>query len=264
VREGPVSIPARPDPLTVDLGRTAVVVVDMQNDFAAEGGMFHRSGVPIAGIRSCVPAIARVLAVARRVGIQVVYLTMAFEPDLSDAGGPGAPNVLKHLPLGGIGTPIEVPGGGTGRILVRGTWNTEIVPEVAPEPGDVVLVKHRYSGFYGTRLDDVLRGLGVDSLVFTGCTTSICVESTLRDAFYRDYRCLLLEDCAAEPLGGGEARTNHDSTVLAVEKLFGWVTDSAGFIRGLETQGPGPLSRPAEAGDAGAGEGVAERHPVRA
>ena len=74
--------------------------------------------------------------------------------------------------------------------------------------------KHRFSGFYGTDLDVILKGLGVETLVFTGCTTSVCVDSTLRDAFYRDYRCLLLSDCTGEPIGSDLARSNHDASLL--------------------------------------------------
>ena len=96
--------------------------------------------------------------------------------------------------------------------------------------------KHRFSGFFETNLDTLLKDLGVTFLVFTGCTTSVCVESTLRDAFFRDYRCLLLEDCTAEPIGDGLPRGNHEATLLLVEVLFGWVSDSAAFERALAAQ----------------------------
>ena len=98
-------IDARPDPLPVEAASTAVVVVDMQNDFGAEGAMFDRAGIPISGIRSVVAPTARVLAAARGAGMQVVYLTMQFEPDLSDAGGPDAPNLVIHKKLG-VGDPV--------------------------------------------------------------------------------------------------------------------------------------------------------------
>src|SRR5581483_8633382 len=91
----------------------------------------------------------------------------------------------------------------------------------------------RYSGFFETQLDTMLRERGIDSLAFTGCTTSVCVDSTLRDAFYRDYRCLLLSDCTGEPIGSNLARSNHEASLLVIETLFGWVSDSRSFLRAL-------------------------------
>ncbi len=108
------------------------------------------------------------------------------------------------------------------------------MPELAPEPGDIVLYKHRYSGFYKTDLDDILKSLGVQHLIFTGCTTSVCVESTMRDAMFRDYYCLLLADCTAEPIGDDLPRSNHDASLLVAQLLFGWVSGSAELVTALE------------------------------
>jgi ureidoacrylate peracid hydrolase len=226
------TIQARPDSLTVEPTSTAVVVVDMQNDFGAKGGMFDRAGIPISGIQAVVEPTARVLTAARAAGMQIVYLKMEFAPDLSNAGGPDAPNFVRHRRLG-IGDPIQTPDGREGRILISDTWNTEILPQLAPLDGDIVVSKHRFSGFFETNLDEILRERGITSLVFAGCTTSVCVESTLRDAFFRDYRCLLLDDCAAEPIGGDLGRSNHEASALVIEALFGWVSDSAAFEAAL-------------------------------
>ena len=98
-----------------------------------------------------------------------------------------------------------------------------------------MIAKHRYSGFFETDLDEVLRSRGITSLIFTGCTTSVCVESTLRDAFYRDYRCLLLTDCCAEAVGGDQERTNHDASLTVIEALFGWTTESDHLIASVGT-----------------------------
>lgn len=97
--------------------------------------------------------------------------------------------------------------------------------------------KHRYSGFFGTGLDGVLRDAQIQTLVFTGATTSVCVESTLRDAFYRDYRCVLLSDCTAEPIGGEHEPSNHEATLLVIQTLFGWVTDSKAFLDTVSAAG---------------------------
>lgn len=218
--------------------RAAVIVVDMENDFGAVGGMFHRGGLDISGIQAAIVPTARVLEAARRAHIPVVYLKMAFRSDLSDIGPEGAPNRERHL-FFGVGQSIDAPDGTKSRILVRDTWNTEIVPELRPAPDDTVVYQHRFSGFFETELETVLRSLGATDLIFTGCTTSVCVESTLRDAMFRDYRCLLLEDCTAEPIGDGLARSNHDASLLVIEALFGWVSNSADVIAALERSAVG-------------------------
>ena len=228
-----ITVNAKPEPVSFDPSRSAVIVVDMQNDFGSEGGMFALGGIDISRIRSVIPAIAQVVAAARRAGITVVYLKMGFRPDLSDAGGPDAPNWLKHQQLRRPGVAVTAPDGTASRILVRDTWNTDIVPELSPGPDDIVLYKHRFSGFYETDLDQVLKSRSIKHLIFTGCTTSVCVESTLRDAMFRDYTCLLLEDCTAEPIGAGLARSNHDASLLVVQALFGWVTNSAELVGAL-------------------------------
>ena len=231
---GPLTIEARPAPISFDAAQTAVVVVDMQNDFGDPAGMFGRAGIDLTGIRATIAPTLRVLAAARRAGIRVVYLKMAFRSDLSDAGAPDAPNWLKHLPMK-AGESVVAPDGAPSRVLIRDTWNTDIVDELTPEPGDVVLYKHRYSGFFETDLDALLKASAIRNLVFTGCTTSVCVESTIKDAMFRDYHCLLLEDCTAEAIGAGLPRSNHDATLLVIQLLVGWVSDSTAFLKSVES-----------------------------
>jgi len=123
-------------------------------------------------------------------------------------------------------------------VLIRDTWNTEIVDGLEPEPLDVVIWKTRFSGFHATELDVVLRSRGVTQLVVTGCTTSVCVESTIRDAMFRDYSCVLLKDCSAEPIGAELARSNHDASLLVTQALFGWVSSSGALLQALEAAPP--------------------------
>ena len=201
--------------------------------------MFALAGIDISGVRKAIAPTARVLAAARRAGVTIVYLKMGFRPDLSDAGSPDAPNWLKHRPLR-AGEVATAPDGTASRILIRDTWNTEIMPELVPEPGDIVLYKHRYSGFYETDLDNILKSRSIKNLIFTGCTTSVCVESTIRDAMFRDYTCLLLTDCTAEPIGHGLARSNHDASLLVIQVLLGWVCESSKLIAALEEQADRP------------------------
>jgi ureidoacrylate peracid hydrolase len=224
-----VAVKARPGPFDLDVTHAAVIVVDMQNDFGAPGGMFARAGIDISPIRAAVAPTASVLDAARQGGLPVVFLKMGFRPDLSDLGPDHATNRQRHVFLG-VGETVDAPDGRSSRVLVRDTWNTEIVDELEPAPEDYIVYKHRFSGFFQTELEDVLRGLGVRDLIFTGCTTSICVESTIRDAMFRDFRCLLLEDCTAEPIGAAAGRTNHEASLLVIETLFGWVATSTALV----------------------------------
>jgi ureidoacrylate peracid hydrolase len=221
--------------MAIETARTALIVVDMQNDFGSKGGMFDRAGIDITGIQKAVGPTARVLAAARKAGIRVIYLKMAFRPDLSDAGLPDSPSRINHLTHLNVGKTITAPNGRESRILIRDTWNTDILGELAPESGDVVIYKNRFSGFYQTNLDAILKRLGIRHLVVTGCTTSVCVDSTIRDAVFRDYRCVLLTDCTAEPIGHDLPRSNHDASILVVRTLLGWTSSSDEFVRALET-----------------------------
>jgi ureidoacrylate peracid hydrolase len=218
-----LQIDARPAPFELDPSHAAVIVVDMENDFGAAGGMFESHGIDVSGIQAAVAPTARVLDAARQAGVPIVYLKMAFKPDLSDLGPTDAANGQRHAFFGV----------GDGKTLIRDTWGTDIVEELTPEPDDHVVYKHRFSGFFETELEDLLRGLGVRDLIFTGCTTSVCVDATLRDAMYRDFRCLLIEDCVAEPIGSDTDRPNHEATVLQVQLLFGWVSRSSALVDAL-------------------------------
>ena len=225
-----LTLDAKPEPIAIDPAKTAVIVVDMQNDFGSVGGMFDRAGIDVSGIRRAVDPTARVLAAARRMGIKIVYLKMGYRPDLSDLGAPDAKNRMVHLQRLGVGEMIEAPDGKEYRVLIRDTWGTDIVTELKPQAEDIVMYKHRFSGFYQTDLDLVLKKAGIKHLVVTGCTTSVCVESTIRDAFFRDYLCVLLTDCTNEPIARDAPRSNHDATLLLMELMFGWVSTSEQFV----------------------------------
>jgi len=230
-----VSLDARPEPIAIDTASTAVIVVDMQNDFGAKGGVFDRAGIDISGIQKVIVPTSQVLASARNAGVKIIYLKMGFRPDLSDLGAPDSVNRVRHL-RAGVGQTVRAPDGSESRMLIRDTWNTDIVPELKPQADDVILYKTRFSGFYETDLDATLKKLGMKYLIITGCTTSICVESTVRDAMFRDYLCILLADCMSEPIGYDLPRSNHEASLLAIQTLFGWVSGSDEFIRALEEQ----------------------------
>ena len=230
-----VKLEAKPEPIAIDTARTAVIVIDMQNDFGSKGGMFDRAGLDISPIQRVVGSTAKVLAAAHQAGVKIIYLKMGFRPDLSDLGGSDAPNRTRHM-LFGVGETMRAPDGREGRFLIRDTWNTDIVPELKPQACDVVLYKHRFSGFYQSELDAILKQLGIQYLIVTGCTTSVCVESTVRDAMFRDYSCVMLADCMGEPIGNELPRSNHEASLLVMQTLFGWVSDSNEFTKALEAQ----------------------------
>ena len=227
-----IDVPARPAPFELDPSTTAVVVVDMQNDFASPGGMFDRAGIDIAGVQAIVPNIRAVLEAARANGIFVVYLKMAFQPDLSDAGYPASPTWLKHS-LFEVGTEVTSPDGEPSRILIRDYWNTDIVPDLTPKADDVVMYKPRCSGFFETELHDVLTKRGVQRLIVVGATTSVCVDSTVRDAMFRDYHCLVVSDATAEPIAADAQRSNHEASLLTFERLFAHVATTEDVVAAL-------------------------------
>ncbi len=221
-------VEARPSPLLLDPRETAVIVVDMQHGFFGPGGAWDRAGVDVAGAQAILLPLARTLAAARGVGLPILYLTADFAPSAGNAHLWDAARGEHWLALAGT------RGGTThGRMLPAGVQESDILPEVAPEPGEAIILKRRFSGFFETPLHAILQERGIGTLVFAGGTTSVCVESTVRDAYFRDYRCLLLADCTTEPIGHGLPHTSHDATLRMVEVLFGWVTTSERVIHGL-------------------------------
>src|SRR5215469_4651688 len=128
-----INLDAKPQAITLDPAMTAVIVVDMQNDFGSKGGMFDRAGIDISGIQTAVGPTVKVLAAARKTGIKIIYLKMGYKPDLSDLGAPNSVNRVRHLRRFGVGEKITTPDGNESRILIRDTWNTDIVPELQPQ-----------------------------------------------------------------------------------------------------------------------------------
>jgi ureidoacrylate peracid hydrolase len=227
----------KPEPIEIDEQKSAVVVIDMQNAFATAGGTLDIAGVDISGAACLVRRIAAVLSRARDSAIPVVHLQMGYKPDRSNAGGPNSPNWHKELALTLMNRRTDL----RGTLLTEGTWDFEIVDELKPHAGDLVVIKTRYSGFAGTTLDSMLRTRGIRCLIFAGIATNVCVESTLRDAYFLDYWPILLRD-GAMPAGGTAA---HDATLFNVENFFGWTLGSDDFLAALtELSAPPSHQRP--------------------
>ncbi|KSW29836.1 cysteine hydrolase family protein [Cellulomonas sp. B6] len=189
-------------------GTAAVVVVDVQNDFCDPAGACAQRGSDVAGAVAMVPRLERFLDAARAAGVLVVFIQTTHDATTNSP----AWLARRGDPVPGAPTPVAT--------CATGTWGAEFY-RVAPQPGEPVVVKHRYSAFAGTNLDVVLRSAGVDSLLLTGVSTNVCVESTLRDGLFAEYRVTLVEDCAAS----FEAEA-HAATVANVEQYFGVVATS--------------------------------------
>ncbi|HEY7334211.1 MAG TPA: isochorismatase family protein [Bryobacteraceae bacterium] len=214
----------RPEPLEIDLEKSAVVVVDMQNAFASKSGMLDLAGADISRAPAVIQRVGQVLEAARGAAIPIFYLQMGYRPDLSDSGGPSSPNWHKELGIRMMNCRPELKG----KLVTVGSWDFEIVPEIRPQPGDSVIVKTRYSGFANTPLHDQLQERRARYLFFIGIATNVCVESTLRDAFFLDYWPILIADAAM----GSDAQA-HEAAVRNVESFFGWTIDAAEFMRAV-------------------------------
>lgn len=220
-----INFNARPEAIELDLQSAAIVIVDMQNAFAAKGGVFDLAGVDISQAAQIIRVIREILEGAREAGIKVVYLQMGYKEDLSDSGGPNSPNWHKELALILMRNRSEL----RGKLLTEGTWDFAIVDELRPHPGDLAVVKSRYSGFAGTRLDSILRTRQIQFLFFAGVATNVCVESTLRDAYFLDYWPILITDATMQ---AGPAFLQQ-ATIQNVESHFGWTLTSQEFLRSL-------------------------------
>jgi len=223
-----VHIPADPESLEIDPTRTALIVVDMQNAFATQGGMLELAGMDITGADEVVRVNREIIAAARAHSIDVVYLQIGYDEDQKNAGGPESPHPLKEIGLCLMRAQPELHG----KILTYGTWDFDVVDELKPEQGDLVVYKTRYSGFAGTTLDQLLRTRNKRYLLFTGIATNVCVESTLRDAYFLEYWPIIVSDATmqAGPLFLQEA------TLFNVRTFLGWVTTSESLVAALESQ----------------------------
>ncbi len=204
----------RPEPIEIDFQKAAVVVVNMQNAFASKGGTLDIAGVDLSDAPRVVGAIRSVLDAARSAGVPVVHLQTGYKPDLSNAGGPRSPNYYKETAMRLMCAKPELKG----KLLTEGSWDFALVDQLAPRPGELVITKTRYSGFAGTTLDSQLRVRGIQYLFFTGIAANVCVELTLRDAYFLDYWPILLAD--ATMAAGG--RSMYEATIFNVESFFGW------------------------------------------
>ena len=212
-----IEIPARPYPLRLTPASTALIVIDMQRDFLEPGGFGEMLGNDVSRLRSAVAPCRALLDAARRLGLLVIHTREGHRPDLTDV----PPAKLNR----GRGTRRIGDVGPMGRILIRGEPGHDIIPELAPIPGEPVLDKPGKGAFYQTDLGLILANAGIRTLLVTGVTTEVCVHTTVREANDRGYECLVLSDATASYFP--EFHRVALEMVAAQNSIFGWVADSA-------------------------------------
>lgn len=219
----PLYVQAEPQTVTIDLGRTAMIVIDMQNDFCAQRGWVDHIGVDFTPDRKPIKPLQKLLPALRKAGVPVIWVNWGVRPDLANM----PPNQIHlYKPSGtGIGLGDKLPGK-SGHVLQKDSWAAAVVDELAPHAEDIKVDKYRISGFWDTPLDSVLRNLDIRTVLFAGVNTDQCVLHSLTDANFLGYGCVLVEDCCATT----SPEFCTEATVWNVKKCFGFVTDS-GRIR---------------------------------
>ena len=213
-----VKLHTKPEEIEVDLAKSAIVIVDMQNAFASKGGTLDLAGADLSDAPRVVRTIRSVLEAGRKAEMAIVHLQVGYKPDLSNAGGTRSPNYYKETAMHLMCTRPELKG----KLLTEGSWDFALVDELAAQPGEIVITKTRYSGFAGTTLDSQLRVRGIQYLFFSGIAANVCVESTLRDAYFLDYWPILVAD--GTMAAGGQKM--YEATLFNVESFFGWTVTS--------------------------------------
>jgi ureidoacrylate peracid hydrolase len=223
-----VTFPARPANLDVVLEETALIVVDMQNAYLSKGGYLDLVGTDVSKAPKVITATKTVIDACRAACVKIVFLQNGFESELREASNPASPvyhksNALKYM--------REHPQY-NGKLITKGTWDFELVEELRPNPDETIINKARYSGFAGTNLDMMLRAHRINALLIVGVNTNVCVESTLRDAYHREYFAVMVADATYQ---SGPSMM-MDATIFNVEKFFGWVSTVDEICRVLPRQ----------------------------
>jgi ureidoacrylate peracid hydrolase len=213
-----IEIAARPEPIRVAPEETALIVVDMQNAYCSKGGYLDLCGFDVSGAAPVIEETRQVVAACRAAGIPVIFLQNGFSADLREAPGPAAPvwhksNALKFM---------RANEAYAGKLITHGTWDHAIVDGLAPQPGDLLVPKARYSGFAGTGLEQLLAARRVRTVLVAGVATNVCVESTIRDAYHREFFPVMITDATMAAGPGAQ-----EATEFNVQAFFGWLTTGA-------------------------------------
>lgn len=223
-----VRLSAAPQNLVIDLERTAIVVIDMQNDFCTQGGWVDHIGGDYQSDRAPIEPLRQLLPALREAKVPVIWVNWGNRPDLANM----PPNQIHlYKPKGhgtGLGDPLPQ---GRGNVLEKDAWAAAVVDELQPLPGDTLVDKYRISGFWDTPLDSILRNLGTRTILFAGVNTDQCVLHSLTDANFLGYGCVLVSDCCAT----SSPAFCTEATIWNVKKCFGFVADSQQVLQALHT-----------------------------
>ena len=219
-----MQIEARPYSYELPERPPALIIIDMQRDFVEPGGFGAALGNDVSRLQACVPVIAGLLAVARRLGMPVIHTREAHKPDLSDCPPSKRLRGDCRLKIGDVGP--------MGRLLVDGEPGNAIIEALQPAPGEIEIAKPGKGAFYATPLQEILQQLGVTHLLFTGVTTEVCVQTTMREANDRGYACLLVEDGTESYFP--EFKQAVLDMITAQGGIVGWVASSESVVTGLE------------------------------
>lgn len=216
-----ITIPSRPCPIIISLEHTALMVIDMQNDFCTPGGWADLKGFDVGQTQRAIEPLKVLLRALRRTPITIIHTGEGHRPDLSDC----PPHKLARSKHQNAEIGSE---GNMGRLLTRGSKSHDFVDDLQPLPSEIVLNKPGKSAFVATDLDLILRQRQIKQLILTGVTTECCVHTTLRMANDLGYECLLLEDCCAS-----FNPEFHRVSVEMTETIFGWVIDSKALLNSI-------------------------------
>ncbi|WAL68854.1 cysteine hydrolase [Amycolatopsis cynarae] len=221
----PLSLPAEPTRLTADLTRSALLVVDMQNDFCTEGGWLAGIGVDVSVLAPAIDSLRALVPAARAAGLPIVWVNWGNRDDQANLP-PGVARVYDPSGRGeGIGATL--PRGS--KVLTKGSWGAALVDGLTAEPGDVHVDKYRMSGFWDTPLDSILRNLRVDTLFFTGVNSDQCVYATLADAACLGYDVVLVDEASATT----SPAYCHDATLYNTRQCYGFSTKATDLLAAL-------------------------------
>jgi ureidoacrylate peracid hydrolase len=194
----------------VDPARTAVLVVDVQNDYCHPHGALGKQGLPTGAAMAMIPRLHTLLDGARERGVRVVFIQTVHTDETDSPAW------------------VRRSAGISAAVCRAGTWGGEFTG-VAPRTGDILVTKHRYSAFVNTRLESVLHTYGIANVIMTGVSTNVCVESTARDAYMRDYNMIFVSDCTA-----AYSQEDHDATLRTMARNFGTVVTAAEILAAWE------------------------------
>jgi nicotinamidase-related amidase len=234
----PVELPALPQDLVIDLSRTALIIVDMQNDFCEEGGWISSMGIDFTAARDLVTPINSVAGALRSQNVPVLWVNWGVRPDRANL----SPGTLHPFNPHGSGPGLAGARTDNQRsynVLQKGEWGADLVDGLEPAPGDIRIDKHRISGFWDTPLDSILRNLNVSTLLFAGINADHCVYATLMDANFHGYDTIMLEDCVAT--------TSPDfclqATLHNVRFCFGFTAKSGDLLHAVQSTTAPPMVR---------------------